>query len=196
MVKTLATLAVSMTAGGVLLAWMEPRPAEVVAARDGYGLGPFQVAARQAIGAAHEIEPGRWSAVEVVALAEVSPGSRRTLVATAPPDFELLAKKFASVPSPAFKGDRGRKLSQYGQGLTIICSDQCPYTAKAINEITATAEEQYHIKPAIMELKNYQEAQDAPSPFAIFGIVYKGKLVADHPISNSRFKNIMNKEAG
>ena len=118
------------------------------------------------------------------------------VVATAPPDFELLAKKFASAPSPAFKGDRDRKLSQYGQGLTIICSDQCPYTAKAINEITATAEEQYHIKPAIIELKSCQEAQDAPSPFAIFGIVYKGKLVADHPISNTRFKNIMNKEAG
>jgi hypothetical protein len=117
------------------------------------------------------------------------------VVATAPPDFELLARKFTGVPSPEFKGDRDRRLSQYGPGLTIICSDQCPYTAKAINEITVTAEEQYNIKPAIVELKTGKEAQDAPSAFAVFGIVYNGKLVTDHPISNTRFKNIMDKEA-
>lgn len=117
------------------------------------------------------------------------------VVDTAPPDFELLAKKFANTPSPGFPRDWTKRLSQYGLGLTIIQSDQCPYTAKAVNEISATAEEEYNMKPEIVALKNSREAQDTPSVFAIFGIVYNGKLVADHPISNTRFKNIMNKEA-
>lgn len=117
------------------------------------------------------------------------------VVDTAPPDFELLVKKFANVPSPIFPRDWGQRLSQYGTGLTIIQSDQCPYTAKAVSEISATAEEEYGIKPEIVELKNSRDARDAPSVFAIFGIVCNGKLVADHPISNTRFKNIMNEEA-
>ena len=118
------------------------------------------------------------------------------VVDTAPPDFELLVKKFASAPSPKFPRDWNRRLSQYGSGLTIIQSGQCPYTAKAVNEISATAEEEYDTKPEIVELKTSRDAQNAPSAFAIFGIMYNGKLVADHPISNTRFKNIMNKEAG
>ena len=117
------------------------------------------------------------------------------VVDAAPPDFELLVRRFVAAPLPKFKGDWEKRLSQYGPGLTIIQSDQCPYVAKAIKEIPKTAEEEYNIKPETVELKNCQEAQNAPSAFAIFGIVYKGKLVTDHPISNKRFMNIMDKEA-
>jgi N-acetylglutamate synthase-like GNAT family acetyltransferase len=117
------------------------------------------------------------------------------VVDTAPPDFELLVKKIASAPFSNFPKDWDQRLSRYGPGLTIIQSDQCPYTAKAVNEISATAEAEYDIKPEVVELKNSRDAQNAPSAFAVFGIVYNGKLVADHPISNTRFKNIMNKEA-
>jgi hypothetical protein len=117
------------------------------------------------------------------------------VVDTAPPDFELLAKKLVNALSPSFPRDWDDRLSKYGPGLTIIHSGQCPYTAKAINEISVTAEEEYGIKPEMVELKSGREAQNAPSPFAVFGIVYNGKLVTDHPISNTRFKNIMNKEA-
>jgi len=46
----------------------------------------------------------------------------------------------------------------------------------------------------VVELKNSKQAQSAPSPFGIFNIVLNGKLVADHPISNTRFVNIMKKE--
>ena len=116
------------------------------------------------------------------------------VVDTAPPDFELLVKKLTDAPSPKFKGDWEGKLSQFSSGLTIIQSDQCPYVAKAIGEISETAGEKYGMKPRIIELKNCKEAQNAPSAFAVFGIVYNGRLVADHPISNKRFMNIMDKE--
>jgi GNAT superfamily N-acetyltransferase len=116
------------------------------------------------------------------------------VVDTAPPDFELLLKKRSDAPPPRFTGEWSNRISRYGSGLVIIRSDQCPYVAKAVNEIAGTAKGTYGIEPEIIELNNHEDAQNAPSPFAIFGILYRGKLVADHPISNTRFRNIMNKE--
>jgi len=116
------------------------------------------------------------------------------VVDKASPDFELLMKKFnRKAPPPKFKGDWEKRLSQYGRGLTIIRADQCPYSVKNVREIGETAEKVYNIKPNIIELKDCQEAQNSPCPFGTFCIVYNGKVVAEAPISNARFKNIMNK---
>jgi len=117
------------------------------------------------------------------------------IVDTAPPDFELMAKKLKKdAPSPRFKDDWDKRLRKYHKGLTIIRSDQCSYVAKALREICETAEKTYRIKPRIVELKSSKQAQGAPSPFGVFSIILDGKLVADHPISNTRFMNIMKKE--
>jgi len=117
------------------------------------------------------------------------------VVDEAPPDFELLVKKFKKdTPSPKFIGDWKKRFKSYNKGLTIIHSDQCPYTAKSVREIRETAEKKYGIKPKIVELNNCLDAQNTPSAFAIFSIIYNGKLLVDHPISNKRFMNIMNKE--
>ena len=117
------------------------------------------------------------------------------VVDTAPPDFELLAKKFnENAPTPKFKGDWEKKLNQYSKGLTIFQSDQCPYPAKCVPEISETAEKVYDIKPKIIELKSCQDVQDSPCAFGSFCIVYNGRVVADKPISNTMFKNIMSKK--
>jgi len=115
------------------------------------------------------------------------------VVDTAPPDFELLVKRFnKNAPAPKFKGDWEKKLSKYNKGLTIIRADQCPYTVKNVREISETAEKTYSVKPNIVSLKNCQEAQNSPCAFGTFCIVYDGKVVACHPISKTRFANIMN----
>jgi len=117
------------------------------------------------------------------------------VVGNAPPDFELLVKKFnKNVPIPKFKGEREERLSQYGGGLTIIRADQCPYTVKNVKEISETTENAYGIKPNIISLKNCEEAQSSPCAFGTFCIIFRGKAIATHPISETRFTNIMNKE--
>ena len=117
------------------------------------------------------------------------------VVDKAPPDFELLVKKFnKSTPAPKFTGNWEQKLSQYSKGLTIFQSDQCPYLAKCIPEISETAEKVYGIKSKIIELRSCQEAQNSPCAFGSFCIVFDGRVVAEHPISKARFKTIMNKE--
>lgn len=111
-----------------------------------------------------------------------------------PLSFELLVNKFTNVPSPRFAGDWEKKLAQYGQGLVIVTSDQCPYIAKNVSEIVQTAESQYGIVPKVVELTDCKQAQNAPSPYGIFSLIYNNKLLVDHTISNKRFMNIMNKE--
>jgi GNAT superfamily N-acetyltransferase len=113
-----------------------------------------------------------------------------------PPSFELMVNKFTNAPSPRFTGNWERKLAQYGPGLIILTSDQCPYTAKNIGDIVETAEAHYGLNPKVVKLTDYTQAQNAPSPYGIFSLIYNGKLLVDHTISNKRFMNIMNKELG
>ena len=116
------------------------------------------------------------------------------IVDRALPDFELLVKKFnTKSPTPKFKTDRDKQLEKYNKGLTIIRADQCPYSVKNVNEISKTAKEIFSIKPNIITLNNSDDAQKSPCPFGTFGIILNGNIVAWHPISNGRFKNIMNK---
>jgi len=116
------------------------------------------------------------------------------VVDKAPPDFELLALKFdVDASPPRFKNTEQSVLQQYEKGLTILWSDQCPFIAKSINEIKETIKQRYGIKARIVEMKDHTQAQSAPSPYAIFSLIYDGKLLAFHPISNKRFMNIMDK---
>ena len=115
-------------------------------------------------------------------------------VDTAPPDCELLARKFNNrVPDPGFRGNWDEKVKQYGEGLTLVRAKQCPHMTKFVTEIGETAEKQYHTKLHVMDLQSAREAQNAPTPYAVFSLIYDGKLLADHPISRTRFRNIMNK---
>ena len=115
-------------------------------------------------------------------------------VDTAPPDYELLVRKFnKSAANPTFKKDWDRKLGQYSRGLTIIRSSQCPHIAKFAADIAEYAEKEYRIKPHVVNLRSPSDAQNAPTPYAIFALIYDGQLLADHQISRTRFRNIMKK---
>jgi GNAT superfamily N-acetyltransferase len=116
------------------------------------------------------------------------------LAEEAPPHYQLLVKRFDDkAPLPSFSGNWKEKLDRYADGLTIIHSDQCPYVVKAVYEIPPVAREEFGIEPTVIELPNCQLAQESPNPYGIFSIIWNGELVADHPISKTRFKNIMNK---
>ena len=115
------------------------------------------------------------------------------IVDSAPPDFDLLVTKFRkNIPSPKFRSTLDKKISGYKKGLTIIRADQCPYTKKNVNEIVETSKKVFGITPVIVENKNYAEAQESPCAFGSFCIIYNGEIISYHPISNTRFTNIMN----
>ncbi|HQO34761.1 MAG TPA: GNAT family N-acetyltransferase [bacterium] len=110
----------------------------------------------------------------------------------APPSFDLLAKKFKKAPSPKFKGGWEKKSQKYGSGLVIIQCDQCPCVAKCSKDIVETAGI-FGVKAQVVELDNHKQAQNAPSAYGVFTILYNGELIANHPIGRTRFINIMKK---
>jgi hypothetical protein len=138
-------------------------------------------------GAAAMVRDGPWLADRRLFLA-----NGFDAVDTAPPDYQLLVRKFDSgAANPTFKKGWDRKLGQYGRGLTIIRSSQCPHITKFAAEIAETAENEYHIRPTVVDLESWSEAQNAPTPYAVFALIHNGRLLADHQISRTRFRNIM-----
>lgn len=118
-------------------------------------------------------------------------------VDAAPPGFELVVKKLKKgAAAPKFKGDWQERLKPYSKGLTIVGSDQCPYIVKSVKEIGEAARTQYGLKARVIELSDCEQAQNAPCAYGVFSLVYDGVLIADHPISRTRFSNIMNKLFG
>jgi len=117
------------------------------------------------------------------------------VVDSAKPDFELIVKKFdEKAADPSFKKDMTDKLKSYQDGLYILRSPQCPYTEKNVAAILKTAQKKYKIKATLIELKDATMAQETPAPFGTFIVIYNGEIVSYHPISNTRFENIMNKK--
>jgi hypothetical protein len=104
---------------------------------------------------------------------------------------QLLIKQFRKGPLPSFSGGL-KKFDQY-KGLTIIYSRQCPWVARFMEEVKPFLVRE-KLTPSIIEIKTAKEAQNAPSVYGVFNLIYNGKLLADRYISTTRFMNIVKKE--
>lgn len=117
------------------------------------------------------------------------------LVDKANPNFELLVLNFDGAEdalAPKFKSGLKEKINAV-EGLRIFVSDQCPYLDKAAKEIPEKAAE-FGLEPEIVFLDKSLDAQNAPCAFGSFAVVWDGELVADRPISKTRFANIAKKK--
>lgn len=125
---------------------------------------------------------------------EVFIGKGFEVADTLKPDFELLVKKIKpATDSPKFSLSAGKVADEYKTGLQIFTSGQCPYTDKAVAEIIESAKSDYGIDARIVEMISSADTAKCPSAFGTFTIAFNGEVVADHPISKNRFRNIMNK---
>ena len=116
------------------------------------------------------------------------------VVDKATPDFKLLALKFKNgATNPGFKSEILTDLSAYKNGLTVIRSVQCPYTEKNVQAILESASKKYRLETRLIDLKDAESAQNTPCAFGTFCIIYEGKVISYHPISNTRFENIISK---
>jgi hypothetical protein len=102
--------------------------------------------------------------------------------------FQLLVKTLKKGKLPKIN-DYKNQLKEY-KGLNIVYSDQCPWVARSIIDLKNTAKE-YGIKLKIKKIETTVQAQNAPSIYSVFSLIYNGKLIVDHYISNTRFKNII-----
>lgn len=117
------------------------------------------------------------------------------VVDSAEPDFDLLVLKFdQKAKNPRFKPNLSEQSKKYGQGLTIIRSAQCPYTEKNVNAILESAKKM-KLKTNLIDLADASAAQNTPCAFGSFCLIYNGKILSHHPISHTRFENIMRNES-
>lgn len=106
--------------------------------------------------------------------------------------FELVCKKWDNeAPDPELRNWELQQ-SKY-QGWQLVYADQCPWHDKAVNALWNTAQD-YDIDLQLVRLETSEEAQSAPSGFGVFSLLHDGKLLEDHYISATRFKNILKKE--
>jgi len=111
------------------------------------------------------------------------------------PDFDLLVKKFDDKSkNPCFKPNMNDMLKKYEKGLFILRSPQCPYTEKNVNAILESAKTKFKLTPKLIDLQDSNAVQDTPCAFGTFCIIYNGEIISHHPISNTRFENIMKKK--
>ena len=106
-------------------------------------------------------------------------------------NYELLVFKLKEGLLPKFTGWQ-KQLNNY-QGLNIVYSNQCPWVARSIPELAEVAR-QNGLELKITELETAKQAQNAPSIYSVFNLVYNGKLITDHYVSSTRFLNILKKE--
>lgn len=106
--------------------------------------------------------------------------------------FELLSKKWdTAIPDPKLI-DWTKQQSKY-KGWNLIYADQCPWHEKSVVALLNTAMD-YDIDLKITKLETAQEAKNAPSGYGVFSLLHDGKLIEDHYLSATRFRNILKKE--
>ena len=101
-----------------------------------------------------------------------------TCVDTAPPSFSLMVKAFGKGPKPKFSGDWEAKAAEFGKGLTVVRTDQCPYIEDATNLALACAAKA-GVKHRVLTLNSASEIREkSPSAYGTFGLVFNGRLIS------------------
>jgi hypothetical protein len=109
------------------------------------------------------------------------------VVDQAPPTFELMERKFGDDPPPALPHEREARQARYGEGLTVVYTDQSPYFHDAVHKTLVTAEEAGVRNRRAVELQSAPEVRElAPCPYGTFGIVYERALLACTPLGRKR----------
>lgn len=103
----------------------------------------------------------------------------------------LLSKKWDKGAQDPQLIDWTKNQKQY-RGWHLLYADQCPWHEKSVFDLLNTAMD-YGIDLKIKKIESAQEAKQAPSGFGVFNLLHDGKLLEDHYISATRFRNILKK---
>jgi glutathionyl-hydroquinone reductase len=106
--------------------------------------------------------------------------------------FELMVKDFEKNGTQAEMIDWTIEQKKY-RGWNLVYSDQCPWHEKSVFALSETALDS-GIDLKIKKLTTPKQAKKAPSGFGTFALLRDGRLLEDHYISQTRFRNILKKE--
>jgi len=105
--------------------------------------------------------------------------------------FQLLIHRLKRGPAPRFRDISGN-LSQF-RGLHIVYAAQCPMLLKSVNDLSIMAAE-HGLDVKVTVLHSAREAQNAPSYYGVFALMWNGRLLSDHYVSRGRFSSLLRNE--
>jgi ribosomal protein S18 acetylase RimI-like enzyme len=105
--------------------------------------------------------------------------------------FSLLVRKLRKLA--ADPGFAACSAPSKKNSLVFRHSAQCPYVAKALSELTAEAESR-GVRLELVEITTSSEARLAPTPYGVTALSLGTRVLADHAISRTRFRNILRQE--
>ncbi len=106
--------------------------------------------------------------------------------------FELMVKTWnTAAKKPKFHN----WTSQQGKykGWHLLFADQCPWSEKSVEAILNVAMD-HGVELKVSKIETVEEAKMAPSGFGVFNLLHNGRLLEDHYLSATRFRNILKKE--
>ena len=106
--------------------------------------------------------------------------------------FELLSKQWDSTSKKPEFYNWTKQQKKY-KGWHLVYADQCPWHDKSAFDLLNTAKD-YGIDLNITKLNSAKHAKNAPSGYGVFNLLHDGKLIEDHYVSATRFKNILKNE--
>jgi len=106
--------------------------------------------------------------------------------------FQLLAKTWNKNVNQPKLFDWQIQQNKY-KGWHLTYSDQCPWHEKSAEAILNVAMD-HGIDLKVSKIDTVEEAKSAPSGFGVFNLLRDGRLLEDHYISHTRFRNIVKKE--
>lgn len=105
--------------------------------------------------------------------------------------FELLSKKWAPSADPRLLNWTLQQ-KKY-QGWHLLYADQCPWHEKSVEALLNTAMD-FNVDLKVQKIETAQEAKNAPSGYGVFNLLHNRRLLEDHYLSATRFRNILKKE--
>ena len=112
-------------------------------------------------------------------------------VDAAPPDFQLMVKRFGDAPNPGFPSDWEGRAAAFGAGLTVVTTNQCPYLDDAEQAIIGAAQD-VGLEARIVTLASAEEVQGrSPSAYGVFGVVLDGQLLSYHYLLGKDFEALV-----
>jgi hypothetical protein len=105
--------------------------------------------------------------------------------------FQLLIHRLKKGPEPGFRDISGN-LKKF-QGLHIVYCAQCPMLPKSVNDLSVMAAEN-GLELKVTVLRSARQAQNAPSYYGVYSLLWNGRLLSDHYVSKGRFRGLLRKE--
>ena len=111
------------------------------------------------------------------------------IIEKAPPYYELAVLQLKESVLPSFHNGWEERALEYGHGLTVVYTDQCPIIDYALTNIEAAASDlginiNYH------KIDNYAEAQNAPFPYGTFGIIKDGRFLTHRIFDKDKYASL------